>query len=305
MSIKPDSCRLADTPCFAVCFVETDLEHLADYFRGEACEVERRGGHPSFEVRGDAAGIGGPFGYDSSLIVNPFKDEIPYLTGVQKEKMVRNEERILSRLPEWYPLRGRTRLSRLRCNPRWIMIEQYCNSIEPVMEHSLQQWTHGATYRFISQIGRDPTEDMGLHYGIDNATGPGPGPTPQLSQDRYFIHHLMTYVAPGAEVYDTTRYVQVYRDDRMKFTQSGKLLPFEKPETYQVSPPRNRLTRDIICSYLDAIGIDPEATFGRRELDDPILFTSDHPGIPCLSYTEHADRYRRFERDVMNMPDYD
>lgn len=79
--------------------------------------------------------------------------------------------------------------------------------------------------------------------------------------------------------------------ERKIFWQKGEPWDFEDTSEYEQRPPRQKMDRNRICTYLEKLGIDPEATFERRELDEPVLFTTDHEGASATKYPELADRY--------------
>ena len=161
------------------------------------------------------------------------------------------------------------RVSRLRCNPRFVLYEEYLDHVTMQMEMNLQYWTGGRAYLIYSQ------------------TAPYP-----LDPDHARKLHLPD--APGSHGFvalDSDRMRRVFYQTEARPRYFAKGAPWDIEDSYVGLKPRERITRDRLCIYMERLGIDPEATFERRELDDPVLFTQDHSGNPASGYPEEAARY--------------
>lgn len=256
-----EAMRLPGIARFHVCFVEAELEEVAAYIRGEATASHENGvadGDPRpmrvYELCGAAARIDRPFG--------PEADYLGRLPGYNF-------------LETTFPLRGWRRISRVRSNPRYVMWENPLDDVQIQSEYTLQYWTGSTVYRVFSQIAPYPIDPAQAAWLSVNYAAPG-HIFRMLQSDR------MRSVSYGE-----------HSAGRKSFWQKGAPCAFEDSARYASRPPRERLTRNVICSYLDHLGIDPEATFQRRELDNPILFTTDHQGTPAWTSAEDAQRYRQ------------
>ena len=253
--------RLDNIPSFHACFVASDLEDVASYFRGLCHHMLANEYGLRYEVSGKGAVIEQPcFG--------PELDNYPNVDW----------------LADIFPLRGYARISRVRSNPRFTMIEMAMNRFPDFhFEETFHEWTGADTYRIWSSISKDPCNQT---------------PT-RINMPVSEIAHGLFYYGPGVG-----RWLACTKNSTgYKFHNRGPLLSFENPDHYQKRYLRDRLNRNIICEYLEALGIDPEATFDRRELDDPILYTADHIGNTAAKYTDEGQRYEAFrERCKMLTP---
>lgn len=256
-----DAPRLPGIARFHVCFVEAELDEVAAYIRGEATGAYENGvadGDPRpmrvYELHGTDAGIDRRFG--------PEADYLGRLPGYDF-------------LETTFPLRGWRRISRVRSNPRFVMWENHLDDIQIQTEYNLQYWTGGTVYRVFSQIAPYPLDPAQAAWLSVNYAAPG---------------HIIKMLQ--ADRMRSVSYGQ-HSAGRKSFWQKGAPWGFEDVARYAARPPRDRLTRNVICGYLDHLEIDPEATFERRELDDPILFTTDHEGTPAWTHPDEALRYRR------------
>lgn len=254
--------RLPDVPRIFVCLVEADIEDVVAYCRGEA-SATRLGAEQDDEPSDyyKFAEIYELHG-DAAQVDQTFGPELsylgqfPHLTGLNA-----------------YPLRGWRRVSRLRSNPRFVLWEESLDTVGPQDHYNLQFWTGGRVIRVLSQISDYPMDDnIALHLGI-NFEPP---------------EHSFTILDENRQ-----RSVSYGGGDKKTFWQKGDPWGFEDVGAYRTEPPRKRIGRDRICHYLEKFEIDPEATFERRELDDPVLFTTDHEGVSATIYPELADRYNQ------------
>lgn len=73
---------------------------------------------------------------------------------------------------------------------------------------------------------------------------------------------------------------------RYNIEQHGDLAVFEDVEDYKPRLIKKRFSREVMRRQLERLGIDPIATLGRRELDDPVLFAEGLKGDPVANYPE-------------------
>ena len=259
-----DPDRLPDVPRIHCYLVEAELEDVLGYCRGEATasrlsdeadpvESPYYKFSEIHELTGEAAGIDRPFAPETSYLA-----QFPRFASLSS-----------------YPLRGWRRVSQVRSNPRFVLWEGHFDSVRPMLETELQVWTGGACYLFFSQIA------------------PYPGDQELLD----CLHINFPAGAHGLIACDAERMRKVVysptESGRKRFWQKGPTWGFEDTEAYETLPPRHRLTRNRLCTYLERLGVDPEATFGRRELDNPVLFTTDHEGVSASRFPDLAERYCR------------
>ncbi|MHA3916458.1 hypothetical protein [Halovulum sp. GXIMD14793] len=181
------------------------------------------------------------------------------------------------RMAEAYSLRGSVRVSIVRSNPSLVMVEQRANVVLPFEDQRLHQWTGCGVFQFWSTIGEDPLKKL----------------APKL-------FHLGPIPENGFSYIDknTGRHVCAYQDNtKAVYNSSGEPLDFERPSNYKKRRKLDRVNRELIFEYMSAIGVDPVATFLRRELDSPILFSSDHGGTPVTRYVKERDRYIEYCRE--------
>ena len=269
---------LPSLPWIEAVFVKASLDKVAAYFRGWCASTMARdtedddfwSGDPMaaiaeslpsipdrtlYEVSGAAAGIAQPFGPD-----------VQELSGFARF----GED--ISWLPQKFPVRGSHRISVVRSNPAFVMIEGAMNGALNTFAETLHRWTGDPALRVWSHTGPNPMLDLPVMLR-PNSSGPDHG---------FSLH------AAG-----TKRWVHVQRRNRrLEFHSHGPVQPFENPGHYQKRFMKDRLSRAILFQYLVAFGLDPISIFERRELDDPLLYTSDHPGQDCSTY--QAERGRGF-----------
>lgn len=238
-------------PIVQAVFVQADISSVLARFRGESLSAEEidEDGVIWWEVTGEDARIKEPLGFEA--LWQP--DVLPWL-----------ESR--------YAVRGSERVSVVRSNPEFVLVEEACSIPNPYRSQDLKDWVGAPIYEFFSAIGPNPMQDV-----PDKVFG-----------ETHFPQHIMF-----ASNQDNVRYVSTSKEGSWKFESRGEMLPFERPEYYQRRFVKDRFNREIMGEYLAQLGIDPEATFVRRELDDPHLFTVDHEGDRLVSYQADKERYQK------------
>ena len=252
--------RLAARPRIGCLLVEADYADVLDRVRGEATAAHESGlKDPAtaielFELHGDAAQVHRPFGREAH-----YWAELPGLEFIS----------------DVFDLRGWRRVSRLRCNPGFVLFEEELDTVRPFMDLDLAVWTGGRVFGVMSQIA---PYGLSLEHEAKLMVNFAVGQHTFLAVDQA-RKRSVSYLASGTGA------------GSKRFHAQGEPWDFE--DSYEGLKPRERITRDRICLYLERLGIDPESLFERRELDDPVLFTTDHAGPSACIYRDAADRYRR------------
>ncbi|WP_208353048.1 hypothetical protein [Pseudaestuariivita rosea] len=135
-------------------------------------------------------------------------------------------------------------------------------------------------------------------------------PSLKTIDGQQFFERWVTEFSQSIFVYrpdGTKRYLSISREDanwppkdkpkwRYSVEEYGELAPFEDPEDYMARLKKDRLSREVICRQLERLGIDPEATLVRRELDEPILFVGgEQTADPVSNYSEYVDVFYEAE----------
>jgi len=189
-------------------------------------------------------------------------------------------------LENHFSLRGSHRISIVKSNQRFVFVETYCNLAWPYLEDTLRDWTGMNTYKFYSIEGPNPMLE-----------------TPEyLELPTFFPSNGFWSYYKGAQ-----RYLGVTKEAlRWNYFQDGQITPFEQPEHYTKRRRSDRMNREIVVEYMLALGIDPFSVFERRELEKPILFTSDHVGQTVDLYEAERQRYELwFKGKFGSMPDHE
>lgn len=254
--------RLPDIPRIAVQLIQTDIEQVEAYFRGKyldlklnSIEIQGEDPQPYSILRGSEAGAENQFQHPG---------EIPYL----KYAWVRE------RFKTW----GLHRISRPRSNPEFVMIEGNGNLTQFFVSDHMAQAFDQPVYTFFSAIGWD---DFDAHLY---------SPEFKLPKGELFTHEFSA--KRGTKLRDV---LAIHDEGRYQFRQTGEPEWFERIEHYECRKIKDRLNRNVICEYLERMGIDPEGTFERRELDDAVLFTIDEFGEPLDGFTEDLEKFRAIE----------
>lgn len=158
---------------------------------------------------------------------------------------------------EFFPLRGSRRISTVGCQREFTLVEVYNNTHRPFEGEWLSEYLGANTYEFWSIIGLNPMLKLLPHY-----------------QSASFLEHfLYGFTKQGMRIVHNIK-----TEDKWKFDQEGEPLAFEDVRNYRKRMIKDRLNRELIFDYMQKLGLDPESIFLHRELEDPILFSSDLPG---------------------------
>ncbi len=215
-------------------------------------------------VRGDATA--------NDLTLNELRGEAAQVErsfGPQASHLTQFPDRDFIR--DTFALRGWRRVSRLRSNPKFVLFEEHLDQVTDVNLRHLQFWTGGTAYLLRSQIAP---------YGLDKEHATVLGVVDAIGE------HVFT--AARSDAMRSISYISWVGPKELH--QWGSEWDFE--DDYDGVDPSLCVTRDRICAYLDRIGINPEATFDRRELDDAVLFTEDHEGAPLEHDAEAGARFK-------------
>lgn len=182
------------------------------------------------------------------------------------------------RIAAQFPLRGFARVSRVRCAPDWVFVE-------------------GPMGVAVDQLVLDDLVGapcLAIWSGLFSAPY-FPSAGAGTAMDGFSYH------ADGAAV----RSVEYCADASLRgkrFTTWGAVQSFETPAHYKARATADRMTRAILFDCLAALGLDAVSVFARRELDDPLLYTSDHPGLSCHVYVADRRRYRAWGENLAAGP---
>lgn len=250
MNTKDPFDTIASHPCLSGIFIESTIEEVASYFRGEAANVVYRGNGPLYEVHGDEANVADYFGPDSHL----------YPT--------------IEWLEDYFLLRGSHRVSVVSSNPEFVFVETFCNSSWPYLAQTLHEWTAKTVLE------------------ISSSEGPN-----EMLQTPVKLHHPVVFPESMFQMWHQSlqRSVIVSKEsNRWSFRQTGDALPFENLNYYQSKRKVDRLNRAILFEYIASLGIDPFDVFIDRNLEKPILFTSDHVGQNVKIFESERRQYVEF-----------
>ena len=239
--------------------------------------------------RSDAEAFFRGFFLDQKLNAIEFQGEDAQPYSMLRGAVARVDEyfgdilRVLHGDREWYKfyfnVYGLMRISRPRSNPQLTVVEGSDNRSWPLIPKDASLFLGCRVHYVYSQIG----------YDISNLDPRAQGPYIPEAETRECFAHIWATYDNGCLVRRVAAY---YELKKYRFNEEGVPLYFEDPEKYNMRLVRDRLNRQLICEYLDALGIDPEGTFERRELVDPVLFTVDKAGELLDSYVEDLKRYR-------------
>ena len=181
-------------------------------------------------------------------------------------------------IKDTFALRGWRRISRLRANPKFVLFEEHLDQVTDVNLRHLQFWTGGDAYLIRSQIAPYGLQkEHAIVLGVVDAIG----------------EHA--FCAASENAMRSISYIS-WSGPKKELHQWGEPWDFE--DSFEGVDPSDCLSRDRICSYLDRLGINSEATFDRRELDDPVLFTEDHHGTRVGDDPEAGERYREMVEGI-------
>ncbi|MEM1274271.1 MAG: hypothetical protein AAGF88_10665 [Pseudomonadota bacterium] len=245
-------------PRLACILVEADVEAVLGFIRGEATarrqDAEAQGGAAFCDIH-EISGA-------DAQIHRPFGPQASHLTQFPDQKFIETT----------FDLRGWRRVSRPKSNPNFVLYEEFLDHVTDVHARHLQHWTSSKTYLIQSQIAPYPTltREQSIVLGVVDAIG----------------EHVFTAI----DDHKMRSLSYIRWDGPMQLNMWGAPLPFE--DSYDDLHSSEVLTRSRIYTYLERLGIDPVATFERRELTDAVLFSEDHPGPSASGYPDEADRYR-------------
>ncbi|MCW3783547.1 hypothetical protein OM960_18570 [Defluviimonas sp. CAU 1641] len=263
--------RLPDQAKLGFFLVEAPLKTVESLFRGIVLEIKRN----MIEVQGEPDKPYSMLREDRARIGEPFDYAFQY--DVDRERFLRK--------PQWYqnlfPLRGIFRLSRVRSNLELVLVEfEGLGGTWPLFDLNISIVSGAVVYKFSSTT----------RYTIYDSS---PSYDPPRIPSQPVAFNSMSLVRPDGLVRSITAGKQ---NGKSFFRQYGDPLPFENPDHYKKRIKTERFNRNILCDYLEALGVDPEATFDRRELDDPVLFTIDPDGELLDPYVEDLERWRASEQ---------
>lgn len=263
--------RLPEVAKFALMVVKAPLDDVLSYFRcflGETNDNRDPKKFPHFrEVRGPQIREERVFGLCGHGQVHPeYRD--------------------------FYEIWGRFRVSTAPGRPDLVLIEGCQAHNEILSDILLAVYLRRPVYVFSSRIAWDLTSGVTPHLPYREPRGQ-PG------------EHLMARVYEGYERHtdrvfdDRDRTIWVSHDgSRWRFQNDGTPEPFEQVDAYGARLKADRLTRNMICAYMEAVGVDPERTFVGREVENAVLFSSQMEGDEIVVDPDVlADYARRMDDD--------
>lgn len=230
-------------------FVRASLDSVASKYRGELATAAARDKAEWYELTGPDARISEDFGPESAQL--PI-DQFPWL-------------------PARFPFRGSNRLSIVRSNPDYVLVEGCLHLPMMHLDEQLHDWTGAPVLRVWSVAGPNPLLDMPVTI-FPNSRGTSDGFV-------FFADNRPRTVERRTA------------DGKSVFSQSGPVQPFETPSLYRRRQTAERFTREHLFQLMGRLGLDAEGIFLKRELDNPILFTCDHPGQSLSCYEAERQRY--------------
>ena len=283
--------RLSKLPVFGVTFIEWPLEEVFEFFvaRSVASNAESDGSDLRFEALtryhvlfGEEAHITQELGSIDTIIMRLYHGENSDVYPMRSDE-------------KSYNVYGGTRIARVASNPKWTLIEMPFRqrlmwyiprdlaiySGRPVISlRSHLSWQQDAQGPFHPKGEARPAffHDMHVKFGLEGR--------------RYLV-------AAAEERFDPPRSRAEYMSDAppkniklvYSFDNEGKPLDFEEPEHYKKRLIKDRFNRNILCHYLDKLGIDPERTLIERDLTEPVLFTFGPAGTPVKEFPHDIERY--------------
>lgn len=205
---------------------------------------------------------------EEAQVERAFGPQTSFLTQFPDQEFIR----------ETFSLRGWRRVSRLLANPKYVMFEEHLDQVTDVNLRHLQFWTGGETYLIRSQTAPyGLNKEHAIALGVVDAIG----------------EHGFT--AATCDSMRSLSYIS-WTGTKKELHTFGE--PWEIEDSYEGVAPSQVITRNRICYYLDRLGINPEATFDRRELGDAVLFTEDHHGTPMTPDPSGAERFLEMTEGV-------
>lgn len=238
-------------------FIEADIEQVASYFRGLLLMRNYNAEHGcGLDVRSYRIlrGADAKFGEDVGQI-----EQYRYL----RHDWARN----------FYAVWGEARIARVSSSPNLVVVE-FGGGIPPS-----QQFVE------MNKFLQCPILEIQSWIGLDKRYVNLFQPAPEIVKEESFIHSFQYHG-------ERHRFVSALREGtRYKFDQSGTPLPFENPDHYTRRLIKDRLNRDIIVEYMEALGVDTEGVFLRGEVEDVMLFTEGDAGEDFSDRTDDLERY--------------
>ena len=205
----------------------------------------------------------------SAYVSRSFGPQASHLTQFPDQKFIEDT----------FPLRGWRRVSRLACNPKFVLFEEHLDQVTDVNARHLAHWTGGTAYLIRSQIAP---------YGLNREHSIVLGVPDDVGE------HVFT--AMNSDGMRSMSYIS-WNGPSMELHVWGEPWPFEDAEDENLDKDAF-ISRNRICTFLERVGIDPESAFERRELEDPILFSEDHPGVAMPPAPDAAARYKSMVEDA-------
>ncbi|MBS8227907.1 hypothetical protein [Vannielia litorea] len=250
MSVSPYD-QLPEIPTINGLFVKAERDAVAARFRG-AFAVTAEDENEVYEVSGDDARIDLHFGPE----MNRFKSAPRDLVDITERT---------------FEISGFARVSKVRCNPLWTFVEQAV-PLEGE-QYIFDEWLGVPSIAVWSLDGIWDAYGA-LHYG-DVEEAPA-------------IREGFSYHEEGAN----TRWVELISNahDGTSFTRRGQPMWFEDPSHYEAKKTRDRMSRTILFEILGKLGVDAVSVFGRRELDDPLFYSTRIRGRSCAGFQDERRR---------------
>lgn len=245
--------RLPDVPKFAMLVVQAPFEDVLEYFRcvyheqDDQSENLRLGRRPFCEVRGDDIAAARAFGYCEAKQYGVHQD-----------------------FEDFYRIWGRHRLSTAPGRPDLVLVEGVSAHNEILSDLQLAIFLQRPVYAFSSRIAWDPTSASAMKSAFDPPKG---APGEHVLRRTYGKYARLT--DQSFDNRDRTVWVG-YDGRRWRWQSSGEPETFEQVEAYTARRKADRLTRNMICDYMEAVGVHPERTLIDRDVENVVLFSTEY-----------------------------
>lgn len=239
---------------FTFCVVESDVENVEMYF-GRHCldqQIYSRQNDDTDDItftilRGEDARVESPF------------------CSVDEMKSIKHQMFL-----DYYGSCGDHRISRIKSNPKYTLIEAPKLSFSPQENIALSRFVNKPVHQFSSTIRWDISllNEVGDDLRL---------PSDPLS------HNLFGECRPSKKMRQivVTGYFNIRkRQLDYSFQQTGDPWEFENIDAHNKKKIEDRMNRSVLLGYLEYLDIDPVALIRDRELSDAVMFTSSQDGEP-------------------------
>lgn len=188
---------------------------------------------------------------------------------------------------DFFAVWGRHRISTAPARPDLVLVEGFSSQNEILSDVLLAIYLQRPVYAFSSRIAWDQT--LGLNHRAAYRP-PNSPPGQHLMQRTYGGYQRLS----DQSFDNRDRVVWVSHDGRRwHWVNSGQPETFEQAEAYTARRKADRLTRNMICDYMEAVGVDPERTLIERAVEDVVLFSTEMGGMPVKADADMLAAYKK------------